>query len=75
MELLALAPGDEILTPALTFSTDIASILRAGLVPVLLDVTPNTYQVDVDRIEAAIGPRTQAMLVPNLIGRRRRRCC
>ena len=40
VELLALAPGDEILTPALTFSTDIASIVRAGLVPVLLDVTP-----------------------------------
>jgi len=68
VELLGLAPGDEILTPALTFSTDIASIVRAGLVPVLLDVTPNTYQVDVDRIEAAIGPRTKALLVPNLIG-------
>jgi CDP-4-dehydro-6-deoxyglucose reductase, E1 len=68
VELLALAPGDEVLTPALTFSTDVASILRAGLVPVLLDVTPNTYQVDLERIEAAIGPRTKAMLVPNLIG-------
>ncbi len=68
VELLALAPGDEVLTPALTFSTDVASILRAGLVPVLVDVTPNTYQVDLERIEAAIGPRTKAMLVPNLIG-------
>ncbi len=68
VELLGLAPGDEILTPALTFSTDIASIVRAGHVPVLLDVTPNTYQVDLDRIEAAIGPRTKALLVPNLIG-------
>jgi hypothetical protein len=68
VELLALAPGDEILTPALTFSTDIAAIVRAGLVPVLLDVTPNTYQVDLARIEDAIGPRTKAMLVPNLIG-------
>lgn len=68
VELLALEPGDEVLTPALTFSTDIASILRAGLVPVLLDVTPDTYQVDVERVEAAIGPRTKAMLVPNLIG-------
>jgi len=68
VELLALAPGDEVLTPALTFSTDIASILRAGLVPVLLDVTGDTYQVDLARVEAAIGPRTRAMLVPNLIG-------
>lgn len=68
VELLALEPGDEVLTPALTFSTYVAAILRAGLVPVLLDVTPDTYQVDVARIEAAIGPRTKAMLVPNLIG-------
>ena len=68
VELLDLEPGDEILTPALTFSTDIASILRAGLVPLLVDVTEDTYQVDVDRIEAAIGPRTKAVLIPNLIG-------
>lgn len=68
VELLALAPGDEVLTPALTFSTDVASILRAGLVPVLLDVTHDSYQVDVERVEAAIGHRTKAMLVPNLIG-------
>ncbi|MFK7897396.1 MAG: DegT/DnrJ/EryC1/StrS family aminotransferase [Myxococcota bacterium] len=68
VELLDLAPGDEILTPALTFSTDIASILRAGLVPLLVDVTEDTYQVDVDRVDAAIGPRTKAILIPNLIG-------
>lgn len=68
VELLGLAPGDEVLTPALTFSTDIAPILRAGLVPVLLDVTADSYQVDVTRIEAAVGPRTKALLVPNLIG-------
>ena len=68
VELLALSPGDEIITPALTFSTDIAAILRAGLVPVLVDVTQDTYQIDVDQIESAIGPRTRAVLVPNLIG-------
>lgn len=68
VELLALEPGDEVLTSALTFSTDIASILRANLVPVLVDVTPDTYQIDVDQIESAIGPKTKAILVPNLIG-------
>ena len=68
VELLALSPEDEIITPALTFSTDIAAILRAGLVPVLVDVTQDTYQIDVDQIESAIGPRTRAVLVPNLIG-------
>jgi CDP-6-deoxy-D-xylo-4-hexulose-3-dehydrase len=68
VELLDLAPGDEVLTPALTFSTDIAPLVRAGLVPVFVDVEPDTYNVDVDAIEAMIGPRTKAILVPNLIG-------
>ena len=54
--------------PPVTFSTDIAPIVRAGLVPVFVDVEPDTYNVDVDAIEAMIGPRTRAILVPNLIG-------
>ncbi len=61
-------PGDEIITPAVTFSTDIAPIVRAGLVPVFVDVERDTYNVDVGAIEAMIGPRTRALLVPNLIG-------
>ncbi|MGY8739220.1 MAG: DegT/DnrJ/EryC1/StrS family aminotransferase, partial [bacterium] len=68
VELLGLEPGDEVLTSALTFSTDIASILRTNLVPVLVDVTDDTYQIDVEQIESAIGPKTKAILVPNLIG-------
>jgi len=68
VELLGLVPGDEVITPALTFSTDIAPLVRAGLVPVFVDVEADTYNVDVDAIEAMIGPRTKAILVPNLIG-------
>ncbi len=68
VELLALEPGDEIITSPLTFSTDLAPMVRAGLVPVFVDVTEDTYQIDVERIEAAIGPRTRAILAPNLIG-------
>ena len=68
VEVLGLEPGDEVLTSAVTFSTDIASILRAGLVPVYVDVTPDTFQIDVERIEEMIGPRTKAILAPNLIG-------
>jgi CDP-6-deoxy-D-xylo-4-hexulose-3-dehydrase len=68
VELLGLEPGDEILTSAVTFSTDIAPMYRAGLVPVYVDVTPTTFQIDVAAIEAMIGPRTRAILAPNLIG-------
>jgi CDP-6-deoxy-D-xylo-4-hexulose-3-dehydrase len=68
IELLNLEPGDEVVTCGLTFSTDIAPIVRAGGVPVLVDVEPDTFCVDVSRIEEMIGPRTKAILIPNLIG-------
>jgi CDP-6-deoxy-D-xylo-4-hexulose-3-dehydrase len=68
VELLGLPRGAEIVTSPLTFSTDIAPIVRAGLVPVFVDVEPDTYQIDVARIEEAIGPETRAILAPNLIG-------
>lgn len=68
VELLGLQPGDEVITSAVTFSTDVAPLVRAGLVPVFVDVEPDTYQIDVTAIEDAIGPRTRAVLAPNLIG-------
>jgi len=68
VELLGLDPGDEIVTAAVTFSTDVAPMVRAGLVPVFVDVEADTYQIDVAQIEGAIGPRTKAILAPNLIG-------
>jgi CDP-6-deoxy-D-xylo-4-hexulose-3-dehydrase len=42
--------------------------VRAGLVPVFVDVEPDTYQIDVAAIEDACSPRTRAILAPNLIG-------
>ena len=48
VEVLGLEPGDEIVTSAVTFSTDIAPMVRAGLVPAFVDVTPDTFQIDVD---------------------------
>jgi CDP-6-deoxy-D-xylo-4-hexulose-3-dehydrase len=68
VELLDLEPGTEVVTCGLTFSTDIAPLLRAGLVPVLVDCEPDTFCVDVARISEMITPRTGAMLFPNLIG-------
>ena len=68
VELLGLAPDDEIITSPVTFSTDIAPMVRAGLVPVFVDVEPDTYNIDVAQIEDAIGPKTKAILAPNLIG-------
>ncbi len=68
VELLDLPAGSEVLTSVLTFSTDVAPLVRAGLVPVFVDVEPNTYNVDVDAMERLVGPDTRAVLIPNLIG-------
>lgn len=68
VELLGLAEGDEVVTSPLTFSTDIAPLVRGGLVPVFVDVTPDTFQIDVDQVERSLTPRTKALLAPNLTG-------
>ena len=68
VELLGLAPGDEVITSSVTFSTDIAPLVRGGFVPALVDVEPDTYNIVVDGIEEMVGPATRAILVPNLIG-------
>lgn len=68
LEVLDLEPGDEVVTSAVTFSTDIAPMVRKGVVPAFVDVAPDTFQIDVDAIEEMMGPRTRAILAPNLIG-------
>jgi CDP-6-deoxy-D-xylo-4-hexulose-3-dehydrase len=68
VELLNLPKGSEVIAPAVVFSTDIAPLVRAGLVPVLVDVESDTYCIDVTRIEAAVTPNTKAILGVNLAG-------
>ncbi len=68
VDLLDLRPGDEVITPALTFGTDVAPLVQVGAVPAFVDVDPTTYQVDADGIEAMISDRTRAILAPNLVG-------
>jgi CDP-6-deoxy-D-xylo-4-hexulose-3-dehydrase len=68
MELLGLPEGSEVITPALTFATTVAPIIRQRLVPAFVDAAEATYNIDVDAIEAMIGPRTRALMIPSLIG-------
>jgi len=68
MRLANLPPGSEVLTPALTFSSDVAAIYHAGCTPVFVDVGIDDYQARVDQIETAIGEATRAILVPDLVG-------
>jgi CDP-4-dehydro-6-deoxyglucose reductase, E1 len=46
IELLDLSPGDEVVTAALTFSTDVAPLVRAGATPAFVDIEPDTFNVD-----------------------------
>jgi CDP-6-deoxy-D-xylo-4-hexulose-3-dehydrase len=68
MAALDLPRGTEVITPALTFSTTVAPLLQLGLIPAFVDVEPDTYVIDVKRIEEMITPNTKAMMIPNLIG-------
>jgi len=63
-----LAPGDEVLTLAAGFPTTVAPIVQAGCVPVFVDVELPTANIDVRQLEAAIGPRTRAIMVAHTLG-------
>jgi dTDP-4-amino-4,6-dideoxygalactose transaminase len=59
-------PGAEVIVPAYTFVGTASSALAAGALPVLVDVLPDTYCIDPDRVEAAITPRTEAIVPVHL---------
>jgi dTDP-4-amino-4,6-dideoxygalactose transaminase len=62
-------PGAEVITTPLTFCATVNAILHAGLTPVLADVDPSTQNIDPAAIEAAITPRTRAILPVHFAGR------
>jgi len=65
---LDLQPGDEVVTVPFTFVSTIEVIAMLGLKPVLVDVTPDTFCMDVSKIENVITPRTKAILPVHLFG-------
>ena len=63
-----LKPGDEVLTPAVTFPTTLTPIVQHGLIPVFVDCQPGEYDVDVTQLEDAISPKTRCIFVPHTVG-------
>jgi dTDP-4-amino-4,6-dideoxygalactose transaminase len=61
-------PGDEVICPSFTFIATANAILYAGATPVFVDIDPVTFNIDTDLIEAAITPRTTAIMPVSQIG-------
>ena len=64
----AIKPGDEVIGVAAGFPTTVNPILQFGAVPVFVDVDIPTYNIDPAKVEAAIGPRTKAIMLAHTLG-------
>lgn len=64
----AILPGDEVIGVAAAFPTTVNPILQYGAVPVFVDVLPDTYNIDAQQIEAAITPKTKAIMIAHTLG-------
>ncbi len=63
-----LKPGDEVITVAAGFPTTVNPIVQNGCVPVFIDVTLPTFEVDVTQLEAALSPKTKAVMIAHTLG-------
>jgi CDP-6-deoxy-D-xylo-4-hexulose-3-dehydrase len=63
-----LQPGDEVITLASGFPTTVNPIIQNQLIPVFVDVTIPTYNVDISQLEEALSPKTRAVFLPHTLG-------
>ena len=68
IEITNLPPESEVISPVLTFSTTVAPLVKSKLIPAFVDVTPGTFNIDADQVEAMITSKTKALMIPNLLG-------
>lgn len=66
LKALGVGWGDEVIVPALTFVATAYAPMAAGALPVIVDVSPQTWTIDPDQVEAAITPRTRAVIPVHL---------
>ena len=64
----SIKPGDEVITVACGFPTTIAPIMQFGAIPVFIDVTLPTYNLDVTMLDAALSPKTKAVMAAHTLG-------
>ena len=63
-----IGPGDEVITPGFTYIATAETVAVLGATPIYVDINPQTYNLDVDQLEAAITPRTKAIIGVSLYG-------
>jgi len=68
MRALGVGPGDEVVTPAYSFLASASAIALVGGKPVFVDIEPDTYNIDLEKLEGALTPRTKAVIVVHLFG-------
>jgi perosamine synthetase len=68
MSALELAPGSEVIMPSYTIISCAIAIIEAGCVPVLVDCEPDTWNMNLDEVEAKITPRTRAIMPVHMFG-------
>ncbi|HJP31486.1 MAG TPA: DegT/DnrJ/EryC1/StrS family aminotransferase [Candidatus Latescibacteria bacterium] len=68
LEAAGVGVGDEVVIPSYTFVATAAAVALVGAVPVFVDVTPDTYCIDVTAVEAAVTERTRAVIAVHLAG-------
>jgi dTDP-4-amino-4,6-dideoxygalactose transaminase len=68
LEVVRVKPGDEVIVPVYTFTSSAAVIAHCGATPVLVDIEANSFNIDPAKLEAAITPRTKAIIVVHFAG-------
>ena len=63
-----LRPGDEVIVPALSWSTTVWPLIQHGLIPVIVDIDPVTFNMDPNEVERAIGPKTRGVMPVHVYG-------
>ncbi|MET7879551.1 DegT/DnrJ/EryC1/StrS family aminotransferase [Micromonospora profundi] len=63
-----IGPGDEVIVPALTYVATANAVVYCGARPVFVDVSPESWCIDVDQVASAVGPRTRAVIAVDLYG-------
>ena len=68
LEALGIKKGDEVITSTITFTATAEVIRYLGATPVLVDINPNDYCLDIDKVEAAINEKTKAIIPVHFAG-------